>query len=252
MILELDIGNSRIKWRLLDADNQISSQGIVPGAKELQQLAALSVRPESVRACSVRQGGALDEVKVWLDSTYDLPIQIAAVKRNWGGVEIQYDDPTRLGVDRWLAMLAAYSRVSGACIIVDGGTALTIDVLAADGLHQGGYILPGLTMMRASIEQNTAIRLNSGSLPASLALGHSTDQAIWHGSLALATALIEKTAIATSAKQAVRVIFSGGDADILAEAVDFGQLPASNSGRLRSEKVADLVLDGLAIAYPNV
>ena len=254
MILELDIGNSRVKWRQITDDGNVINKGIVPGAKELREQAELALKPTAIRACSVRKGDAYEEVKDWLESKYEIPVETADVKRHWGGVSIQYEDPSRLGVDRWLAMLAAYSAVKGTCIIVDAGTALTIDVLAADGCHQGGYILPGLALMRASLEQNTAIRLNAGSIPASLALGHSTDQAVWNGGLALAVALIEKTVMETSAGKVVNLIFSGGDGQILAANTDSWALTVSNSitdtKNIRVEQVPDLVLDGLCIACP--
>lgn len=256
MILELDIGNSRVKWRQLGADGKVIKQGIVPGAKELQKLTEFALKPNAIRACSVRKGGAYNEVKDWLESQYGIPVQSACVKRDWGGISIQYEDPARLGVDRWLAMLAAYSSVKGACIVVDAGTALTIDVLAADGAHQGGYILPGLALMRASLEQNTAIRLSEEPLPASLVLGHSTDQAVWHGGLAVAVALIEKIAKAVSAQKPVHLLFSGGDSEVLAANTNFDCLSGSNSSSLVDiasisfETVPDLVLDGLCIACP--
>lgn len=254
MILELDIGNFRVKWRQIIDDGKVINQGIVSGAKELQEQTELALKPTAIRACSVRKGDAYEEVKGWLESKYKMQVETAVVKRRWGGVSIQYEDPSRLGVDRWLAMLAAYSTVKGACIVVDAGTALTIDVLAEDGCHQGGYILPGLALMRASLEQNTAIRLNAGSIPASLALGHSTDQAVWHGGLALAVALIEKTVIQTSAGKALHLIFSGGDGQVLAAHTGFGALKVSNSNtdtkNIRIEQVPDLVLNGLCIACP--
>jgi type III pantothenate kinase len=253
MILELDIGNSRVKWRQLSADGKVINQGVVPGAKEFQQLSELSLKPNAIRACSVRKGETYNELKDWLESKYGMPVHSAFVKRDWAGVSIQYKDPERLGVDRWLAMLAAYSSVKGACIIVDAGTALTIDVLAIDGAHQGGYILPGLGLMRASLEQNTAIRLVTNPSPTLLTLGHSTEQAVWHGSLATAVALIEKVAITVSAQRPVHLLFSGGDADVLVANADFqhlGLLNASDVGRISCEKVPDLVFDGLCIACP--
>jgi len=253
MILELDIGNSRVKWRQLGADGKVTNQGVVPGAVEFQQLTELALKPNAIRACSVRKGETYNEVKDWLETKYGMPAHSAYVKRDWAGVSIQYKDPGRLGVDRWLAMLAAYSSVKGACIVVDAGTALTIDVLAVDGAHQGGYILPGLGLMRASLEQNTAIRLITGPLPASLALGHSTDQAVWHGSLATAVALIEKIARTVSAQRPVHLLFSGGDADVLVANADFEGLGVSNdrdSRNISYEIVPDLVLDGLCIACP--
>ncbi|MDP1069535.1 type III pantothenate kinase, partial [Klebsiella pneumoniae] len=62
----------------------------------------------------------------------------------------------RMGVDRWLAMLAAWQRVGQSCWVVDCGSAITLDLLDAEGRHQGGYILPGLRLMQQSLLGNTA------------------------------------------------------------------------------------------------
>jgi type III pantothenate kinase len=61
-----------------------------------------------------------------------------------GGVINGYERPAQLGVDRWLAMIGASELVSGDCIVIDAGSAITLDLLRADGRHLGGAILPGL------------------------------------------------------------------------------------------------------------
>ena len=65
--------------------------------------------------------------------------------------------PHQLGVDRWLAMLACQQVAPGPCLVIDCGTATTFDQVNADGVHEGGYILPGLDLMQQSIWQGTAI-----------------------------------------------------------------------------------------------
>lgn len=62
-------------------------------------------------------------------------------------IETDVDEPEKVGVDRLLAALAAYRQVKGACIVVDAGTAVTIDAVSADGVFQGGAIFPGLDLM---------------------------------------------------------------------------------------------------------
>ena len=61
-----------------------------------------------------------------------------------GGVSSAYPQPDRLGVDRWLALIGAHSLVAGDCMIIDAGSAITLDLLRADGTHLGGAILPGI------------------------------------------------------------------------------------------------------------
>lgn len=256
MILELDVGNSRIKWRQLSTDGDVIGRGIVADLAELQAVPNLGSGLSLVRVCCVRKGEVLNSVVHWIKTEYGVEAMVAKVKRVCGDIKIQYQDPSRLGVDRWLAMLAAYSMVKGACIVVDGGTALTVDVIAADGNHQGGYILPGLAMMATSLEQNTAIRLSRDSNCNTLDLGHSTEQAVFHGSLAALVALVEKVAFSELSGQQSCIVFSGGDAETLAESVSFAAINKSVSGdselKVGYKIVPDLVLDGLAITCPDI
>lgn len=66
-----------------------------------------------------------------------------------------YADPARLGVDRWLAMLGARKAEGGALIVIDAGTALTVDWLGSDDVHEGGFILPGSEMAANALFANT-------------------------------------------------------------------------------------------------
>lgn len=249
MILELDVGNSRIKWRLISREGATQAQDTALGLAELlPQLPA--VTPIGIRLCSVRKGDALEAVRQSLRERYSIEAMVAEVVSHRGEVSIHYENPSRLGSDRWLGMLAAYSASQGPCIVVDGGTALTIDVVSAQGDHKGGYILPGLAMMRSSLEANTAIVLSDTALSEDTRLGQSTDQAVWHGALAAHTALIEKVVAAESgAQQFASLCFTGGDAQELYGAMS-AVLMSYDSARLRHSVKPDLVLDGLAIACP--
>ena len=74
-------------------------------------------------------------------------------ERERGGVINGYEEPGRLGVDRWLALLGAASLVDGDCLIIDAGSAITVDLLRADGRHLGGAILPGINTSRERFRQ---------------------------------------------------------------------------------------------------
>ena len=239
MILELDVGNSRIKWRLLAADDlSVTGVGHVSGFDELQQVPELEVTISMARMCSVRGGDINKELKDWVRSKHGLDLLQAAVIQSCGGVTNQYADVSRLGIDRWLAMLAAYRRAGGACMIIDSGTAFTIDVLDAQGLHMGGYIIPGLKLMRSSLESSTSIRLSDNYSAYSQSLGHSTDEAVFNGTVAVLLATIKKLRESVGA---VEIYFAGGDAALL----------HGLAGLDRSEVVTSLVLDGLDIACPE-
>lgn len=240
MILELDIGNSRVKWRLLDEKSGSSSnlsyaQNQSALFTELLQIPA----PIMVRIASVRSGEITEEIEKWVGERWSLPVHIARVSQSVGGVRNQYEHQNRLGVDRWLAMLAAFRKSQGACIVIDSGTALTIDVLDRHGLHLGGYIVPGLQLMRDSLEQNTRIRLARPGESGFMALGNSTDSAVNHGTLAVLVSLIDKVVSETRVVDAnAKIFFAGGDAELLASHAEVDDF----------EIASTLVLDGLAIA----
>jgi len=242
MILELDVGNSRIKWRLLNRQNPASSsEGYACDVEEFVALPAVQKKPDMVRMCSVRRGETCQQIEQWVADKFGLQVQKAEVARCCGGVTNQYADLAGLGVDRWLAMLAAYKRAAGACIVFDSGTAFTVDVLNAEGEHLGGHIVPGLGLMRRSLVSNTGISLSATPEVPSTALGHSTDAAVCNGTLAVLSALIDCVVGENTLQNAVpKLYFTGGDADLLAN-----MLP-----NREFEVVPGLVLDGLAVACP--
>lgn len=242
MILELDVGNSRIKWRQITAaDAAVICSGDVAEFAELLEVPELSHKPVMARMCSVRPGEVDQQLALWLEASFGLELQIATVSPVCAGVSNHYVEPAKLGIDRWLAMLSGFNRAAGACVIIDSGTALTVDVISADGQHSGGYIVPGLALMRGSLEDNTGISLSGNSSAASLSLGHSTDAAVCNGTLLTLIALIQRVSQSTlSEEPKAKVYFTGGDADLL------HRLAAIDS----SEVVTSLVFDGLALACP--
>ncbi|HIF75299.1 MAG TPA: type III pantothenate kinase [Porticoccaceae bacterium] len=242
MILELDAGNTRIKWRVLEADSTVASeQGYVGTEAELADLEFAAASLSAIRMSSVRSEEANQLVSKWAVRTFNLSLQLAKVSRSCAGVTNQYKDVSRLGIDRWLAMVAAHNRCGGPCVIVDSGTALTVDVVNSDGVHDGGYIIPGIELMARTLETNTSIKLDPNRASPIPELGHSTDAAVRGGSLASLLALIEKvvsTVIKESPKS--KLYLSGGDAELIQQHIV----------NIDAEIVATLVLDGLAFACP--
>ena len=252
MILELDLGNSRIKWRLLRSESVIADQGAAPDLSGLKDDIGANRSIRCARICSVRKGEALKELVEWIEDRFGVALLIAKVTTSCGKVTNRYQDPARLGIDRWLAMLAAYERVQGPCIIIDGGTALTVDILDSEGLHQGGFILPGLSLMARSLEENTAIKLSKQGQVPSIDLGHSTDQAVRNGILAAVIALIEKLQLdrLQATDGAVKIVLTGGDAGTLSAMLEHAGLHTGKFAGAGNpfEVVKDLVLDGLGLA----
>jgi type III pantothenate kinase len=159
-------------------------------------------------------------------------------------VRVAYSEPSRLGVDRWLALVAARELVAGSCLIVDAGTAATFDLLLADGTHLGGLILPGVHMMRESLLAGTHIPRVEPE-PSAEPWATDTGTAVAAGSLyalaALAVGLHDRLCVRLGRAPAARaaelpaILIAGGDGPRLAALID---RPYT--------LVPDLVLRGLA------
>lgn len=246
MILELDCGNSRIKWRVVCADGRVLFAGASLGNFELlevlQGLSGLSLR--RCRLVSVRSELAVSELVALIRKEFSIVCLVAGSQGSCGGVVNGYSDPARLGVDRWLAILAAYSRAGGdACLVIDAGTAVTVDLVKAGGEHLGGYICPGVRLMIDQLVLNTngIAQLRAGmSALGELSPGRCTDDAVAHGVRLMLKSYIEsQLQLAQRALGGDYAVFiTGGDADLI------GPLSA------QALIVPDLVFIGLAIACP--
>lgn len=228
-ILDVDIGNTRTKWRF----------GAMDGASGGVDTPALQERPRRVRIACV--AGDRRGIAERFTDAYGVRPEFAEVTPELAGVTCGYDEPTRLGVDRWLALVAAWNTVREAVAVVDLGTAATLDFVTANGRHQGGYIVPGLGLMAAALARDTAGVRVAGDLAPDLGPGRSTAQAVRRGSTAMLLDFIGASVarFADAADGPPEVFLTGGDAELLAARLPFA---------LRVEP--DLVLDGLSLALP--
>jgi len=168
--LLLDVGNSRIKWAWLDAQGQLSPGEPCLHAQEsagklMQRIAGTGQTPDAVYISNVggatlgeTLGGAISER--WPGAT----LHWLKAKAEACGVRCAYQQPGRLGADRWAALLGARARWTGAVAILDFGTAITLDGLAADGAHVGGLIAPGYHLMLRSLHGNTGDLAAAGAV----------------------------------------------------------------------------------------
>ena len=129
------------------------------------------------------------------------------------GVTNGYQEPEKLGIDRWLALIAIRQLYSEAICVVDCGTAITVDFLAANGQHLGGVISPGLLLMKRALAWGTE-QLPMVQQHGFLGLANHTEAAINSGVLYAATGLIEKCL--TNQASDFKLVLSGGDAQLLA------------------------------------
>ncbi len=247
MILELDCGNSFIKWRVLCADvRRVFSEGVVDSddalLEGLSKLDGLTLR--YCRLVSVRTAEETAALASILTQTFGVSVVCATPTREMAGVRNGYDEFDRLGLDRWLAMLGGFHLASGACLVLDFGTAVTADFVARDGEHLGGFICPGMPLMRNQLRTHTR-RIRYGDLAAERALeslvpGRTTVEAVERGcSLMLRGFVLTQLELARSYwGNDFAVFLTGGDAALVSGIVPEARL------------VPDLIFVGLAMACP--
>ncbi|MFC6301517.1 pantothenate kinase [Pseudomonas sp. CCM 7893] len=247
MILELDCGNSFIKWRVLELDKaHVFAEGVVGSDIALIEslLALASLTLKHCRLVSVRASEETSELVAALVDTFGVAVVCAASSRQMAGVRNGYEDFERLGLDRWLAMLGGFQLASGACLVLDFGTAATADFIAADGEHLGGFICPGMPLMRNQLRTHTRkIRYDDVSAERALEClvpGRTTVEAVERGcTLMLRGFVLTQLELARSYWGSdFSVFLTGGDAELISDAVPGARL------------VPDLVFVGLAMACP--
>jgi type III pantothenate kinase len=220
--LLLDVGNTRIKWGVLD-DGQIHKTGHIAQHKVHDQgLGVLTSRlphdVDAVLASNVAGQTFATRLSGVIGMHCRTDVHFAKTEREACGVRNGYRQPRRLGVDRWVGMIGAWSELQSACVIVDVGTAVTIDALDDEGMHIGGQILPGVALMLAALAASTSdIPSVGGRVPeAGTGLdifGDNTARAVRNGAWNAVIGAVERS-ITTLRSNAYEphVVLTGGDA----------------------------------------
>lgn len=236
MIALIDLGNSRAKYTLY----RLGHHGDIQAVDNLQfnqhyfNQHLLAV--DGVVIASVANEVLVNELRAWCCQNNKSFKQVVSEKRK-GSLCSAYDNPERLGVDRWLALVAVslhYPEEN--CLIIDAGTATTIDLLTADGQHQGGYILAGIdTLYSAVIADTTQVHAEK-SKQATLSFGKNTsanvNNACWAATVGAINVAIEQAALQTRLD---KVIITGGNAREIQRFI-----------RQKSVHAVNLIFQGLA------
>jgi type III pantothenate kinase len=252
MILELDAGNTRIKWRLREkkegsnswskvADGFVFAVERAPSVfielgKQLEKLPMERISRTLVS--SVRGEGFKIAFSSLMTEKWHLQPEFAVPGKRWRNLINAYSDITKLGVDRWLAMLAAYHQAGEACCVVDCGTTITVDLINANGQHEGGYIIPGLQLLRDTLAARTKALATDQVEWELTNPGTSTISAVHNGILRCVLGFIRDIQLqGKNSGVSYRWYFTGGDAHVLLPHLDW-----------KTVHEPDLVLDGLELA----
>ena len=238
VIIDVDIGNSFVKWRVAGDENieRQSTASLVEGWNYK------SAAPSRVRVSSVASRELTQLFCSRVQEQWSVAAEVATVGATVGGVTPCYADLMRLGVDRWLAMLGAYRLAGSACVVVSAGSALTADWLNSKGLHLGGLIAPGRQKMLDILHFGVANVLTEpvvAPISPALGLGANTSDCVLQGVNTLLAGFIAKVA---EREVNFPLFITGGDASIL--------ILCASEHKSRIRLTPNLVLDGLAIALP--
>ena len=241
MILDIDLGNTRIKWRETTAQYGKSTSRSMPLSHVTAEMELdLTTRPRRVRVASVRGPEAEAELVSWCERLCGVTPEFARSTRVAAGVRNGYEQPERLGVDRWLAILAAYNMARAGVVVIDVGTAITADGVNGSGQHIGGYICPGMRLMERSLQANTNLVRFTETHPRKMNPGINTGSAVSAGVLAATVGFAQQSWSKLSALSGATIaMLTGGDAEVVAPHLLFPVQLAS-----------EIVLDGLGLAVP--
>lgn len=217
MTLLVDIGNTRFKWArtaggpLFEHGETVYRGETIPDT--LTECWASFEPPPHVLVCNVAGSAVAEAFSAWVAKTWRAEVEYISAQAAAWGVTNAYVEPSTLGADRWATLIAAHRKFADPVCIVDCGTAITIDALAANGEHLGGLIVPGISLMRQSLSDNTEGIHEVVSGDVSL-LARNTRDGVTAGTLYAAVAVIDRVVADVEAElaQGVRCIVSGGDA----------------------------------------
>jgi type III pantothenate kinase len=247
-VLACDVGNFAVHFAHVRGDD-VTEMRVIPvgqlsrlGAAlaelwntipEPRRVVAVSVNPSALKALEAAAGECLGQPVLVVGR--DLPLPMPTDLPN----------PRAIGTDRLCAAVAAYDRLGTACVVVDFGTAITVDCVSAAGVFLGGAILPGLNMSADALHDKTAQLPRVQMRAASWVFGKDTSQAIIGGILATARGALRELAeaYATELGHWPTVIVTGGDAELVCD--------KAGSGEIVQAIVPDLTIRGAALAYCN-
>ncbi|SCZ68432.1 type III pantothenate kinase [Thiohalomonas denitrificans] len=225
MLLAIDLGNTRLKWGVFD-EGGLQGMGAQPlsFALEPEDWSGLHGvgRPERVAIASVGGELRVAALQEWLTRQWQCPVLRLQSTAHAAGVANGYREPARLGVDRWAALIAARSLSTAPTVVVDAGSACTIDAMDSAGRHKGGWIAPGLRLMESALLEGTReVSIASESILA-VEWGVDTTQGVKAGQEAALAGMVERAVrhLEREEKAPVECLLTGGDGGRLKSLVE--------------------------------
>ncbi len=228
--LLIDAGNTNIKLVLV-TDGGWSNVSSLPTARAQDLDSGKFSDADEVWASNVAGDGVAMQISR-ICTDLGIPLRFIESRSVQCGLQNGYDRPELLGADRWASMIAAWHLLKSSCLVVNCGTATTVDALSKDGRFLGGLILPGITLMQESLLAATA--LPDGGAGKHENFPRNTSDAIYSGAIEATSGAIMRQHARLNMN--ARILLCGGAAPLL--------LPHL---ALQAEIVDNLVLQGLEL-----
>jgi len=224
-LLLLDIGNSRTKWAIaqhgsIQAHGAKNNSAIEP-LDGLPTEIAEALRPATVTqvwiSC-VANNEILDVAqRLWLAAVPTKNVHLVEVSASLGPITNNYRDLRQLGIDRWVACFGARQiNAQGDVIIVDAGTAVTVDWLSSDNVFMGGAILPGASLMHRALVGQTA-GIDAEQLSHAPIVGQTTTECVNSGVIYGLVGAVENVVneMQKELSKPAQVVLCGGASELL-------------------------------------
>ena len=220
--LLFDIGNTRLKWGLLEKGHMRRTGSVTHSKIHDSGFASLTTRlprrVDRVIASNVAGASFATRLSGVIGIHCACNIHFVHCEKKAFGLTNSYRQPRRMGVDRWVAMIGARSEFRGGLCIVDAGTAVTIDAIDKNGIHMGGQIIPGLALMGNALSSEASNiaatkRTPRVSGPGMALFASNTDGAVQSGAVNAICGAIDRAAkVLRSEGYRVKIVLTGGDA----------------------------------------
>jgi type III pantothenate kinase len=260
LYLLFDVGNTRLKWAAVESSQQpgdrqkklwaysgsISSKALASPthrAELADYITKTLPKPDAIGFTCVAGKDAIENLQSLFPQWQDISWKQLTGNSVYAGLRTLYQEPSKLGSDRWAAILGARALSNMNTLIINAGTATTIDLLGSNGVHYGGWILPGLELMQKSLADNTAQLPLAVRDETKFGFGLSTNSAIVGGCDAAQIGAIQYAILlAKEINQPVEKIWiDGGNAKILTDEI----LKSQKMNSLTVEATEGLVLRGV-------
>jgi len=245
MCLLVDIGNSRVKWRHFSGSVSKTSQALEnqqwKQALECNNWTVVDGNKQPIHHIIYSCVGNDELVAVIEKFATEASISTQRIQTTavWNDLVNSYSDPSQMGVDRWLAMIAAWNRCQSACLIIDCGTAITVDAIDNDGQHLGGHIVAGLALQKSTLLTQTA-KINAEQLHNNnhFEFGRNTSDAVNFGCLRLVLDYLDNSWLRfLNNNVQAKLFITGGDGEKVSELLDY-----------KNNFHQDLVLEGIRLS----